>query len=130
MIPILKVSPSAMVSRRRHIERTKRVPEDKSKVVILLPLLAQLQESTLASLRVEKVDHKAVDLGLIIEATLDTQSTGEENALMRGRVREGREVGGGVGIGLDTALVRVVLQIRMVVEVRHRFWGNQAGLGV
>ena len=110
MIPILKVSPSAMVSRRRHIERTKRVPEDKSKVVILLPLLAQLQESTLASLRVEKVDHKAVDLGLIIEAALDTQSTGKENALMRGRVREGREVGGGVGIGLDTALVRVVLQ--------------------
>ena len=102
------------------------MPKHQRKIIVLLPLLAQLKKSALASLRVEQVDHESVDLAFFIDCDgrIGYVATREEDTLVRGRVRQGwNGIGRGVRVSLDTAQVRVILQV--VLHVRDGLWRDE-----
>ena len=58
MIPNTTTNRHAILQCRGYARtRTERVPKNQSEVIVLLSLLTELQESTLACIGIEKVDH-------------------------------------------------------------------------
>ena len=91
---------------------TERVPEDEGEIIVLFSLLAEFQERTLAGLGIKEVDHEAIDLALVVNSGCEAGGAPRKKYALVGRgVGQGREVGGRLGVGLDAALVRVVLQV-------------------
>ncbi len=107
------------------------MPKDQSKIIILLSLLAQLKESTLAGLRVEKVDDEGIDLAFFIDSkrSVGGVGTGKKDGLVGDRMGQGQDrVDRSVGVRLDAALVRIILQT--VLHVRDGLRRDEPRHGV
>lgn len=95
-----------------YVTRTKRVPEDEGEIVVLFPLLAELEECTLPCIRVHQVDDKCIDFVLFLDAKnvvllmrLETE---------RGCLGEARE-----------ALLLVRIELSGVLKIGKRLWRDE-----
>lgn len=98
------------------LTRTERVPKDKRKVVVLLSLLAELQESALSCIRVHQVDDQGINFVLLVDA---------DDMLLVGLETER----GGLGIPgkcrASETLLLVRIELSSVLQIRERLWRNK-----
>lgn len=97
------------------------MPENEGEVVILLPLLAELEKSALSGVGVEQVNDKTVYLALFVNAERNgwraTRGVGDD-ALMGSGMGESRSFGVGDGAGVGAVL-------HAVLHVRDWFWRDE-----
>lgn len=96
--------------------RTEGVPENEREIVILLSLLAELQEGALPCTRVHQVDDQGINFVLLVDA---------DDMLLVGLETER----GGLGIPgksrASEALLLVWIELGGVLQIRERFWRNE-----
>lgn len=101
---------------RSRMTRTERVPEDKREIVVLLSLLAELEEGTLPCVRVHQVDDQGIYFVLLMDA---------DYMLLVGLETERGGLGiPGKGRASETLLL-VWIELGGVLQIRERFWRNE-----
>lgn len=92
------------------------MPEDEREIVVLLSLLAELEESTLPCIRVHQVDDQGINFVLLVDA---------DDMLLMGLETERGGLGEpGKGRASETLLL-VGIELGALLQIRERFWRNE-----